>query len=67
MSSLARQGQSLVVIAHRLTFDNVPAKRGGRWFASAVRCLLSNTLYDPAGEGAPHERNRTPTFARGSR
>ena len=40
------QGWSLRKIASQLNSENVPTKQGGKWYASTVRYLLSNTLYE---------------------
>ncbi len=37
---LREKGWSLRKIANRLNVEKVPAKRGGRWFASAVRSVI---------------------------
>lgn len=39
-------GSSLRSIADRLNEENIPGKKGGRWYASTVRYLLNNDLYD---------------------
>lgn len=41
-------GASLASIARRLNRDGIPTKRGGRWYASTVRYLVMNDLYDDA-------------------
>jgi len=48
----AEDGASLAAIARRLNADEVPTKRGGRWYASTVRYLVQNELYEPAAAGA---------------
>lgn len=40
-------GESLAAIARRLNAEDVPTKRGGRWYASTVRYLVRNELYQP--------------------
>lgn len=43
--SLHADGLSLRKIADLLTAEGVPTKRGGRWYGSTVRYLLTNQLY----------------------
>ena len=35
----------MLQIANRLNDQGIPTKRGGKWFASTVKYLLTNTLY----------------------
>jgi DNA invertase Pin-like site-specific DNA recombinase len=48
----AGQGMSFAAIARRLNADAVPTKRGGQWYASTVRYLVRNELYELAAAGA---------------
>jgi DNA invertase Pin-like site-specific DNA recombinase len=43
---LKRRGWSLRRIADRLNRENVPTRRNGRWFASTVRYILGNDIYN---------------------
>jgi len=38
-------GAGMSAIADALNADNVPTSRGGRWYASTVRAILSNGFY----------------------
>jgi site-specific DNA recombinase len=44
--SMHDRGRSLRGIARRLNELEVPAKKGGRWFASTIRYLLMNDLHE---------------------
>lgn len=37
--------ESAMAVAEALNGDGVPAKKGGKWYASTVKAILSNTLH----------------------
>lgn len=43
-----REGWSLRKIAEELNDNNVPTKKGGKWYASTVKYILENNLYKEA-------------------
>ena len=47
---LRDDGLSLRNIALQLNQANVPAKNGGKWYASTIRYILANGLYVTNGE-----------------
>jgi len=46
IQELQEKGCSLREIARRLNEAEIPSKKGGQWYASSVRYILSNTLYE---------------------
>lgn len=44
-------GWSLRKIAQELTYQQAPTKQGGRWYASTVKYLLDNNLYEGVSNG----------------
>ena len=42
---LRRNGKTLRQIAERLNERGIPAKKGGVWYASTIRCILDNSLH----------------------
>ena len=47
----SRKGWSMNKIARHLNRKEIPTKRGGSWYASTVRYILNNDLYDAAARG----------------
>lgn len=41
-----KNGQSLRSIANELNSRGIPAKKGGIWYASTIRCILDNSLHE---------------------
>jgi DNA invertase Pin-like site-specific DNA recombinase len=39
-------GTPMIRIAEALNVESVPTKKGGKWYASTIRAILSNTLHD---------------------
>jgi len=46
IQKLREEGCSLRQIAGRLNEAGIPSKKGGKWYASSVRYILSNSLYE---------------------
>lgn len=46
IQKLREEGFSLRKIAGRLNKAGIPSKKGGRWYASSVRYILSNSLHE---------------------
>jgi len=43
--AMKADGMSLLAIANMLNADNVPTKRGGKWYAATVKYILNNAKY----------------------